>query len=575
MAWRAVKSEGSGGSAAEVDTRARRMYSQRAPGPATRTRPLEVPVNPRSIWPLLVPLASLASAPAARAEQKYKPTVGLETESADIKIFRLAPSGTACTVHHAQEMSKSAAKSAEVPSLDLMYMNLDGVPKEGGKEGHEELILGPHTVRTPDKAGHTLADGLTAQRQWFEHSLHFCTGPAAARLKIKHAGKDVVPLDDVLKAFAPTKPAYKMEIVEGHNDGCKWYALCPAGAGIGVDTQVTYTVPLAKLTAREFGEMPRSGSQGPYVRGSAEAAIAFVTKHAPNLKADEEVRGLFQLFYKFASAAALCMDSEAASCIKNADGQMVKADLRELVTTMKARAQLRAWWEANSTAPEKGKPWREPKDDLVKAMVAEIDLTRFPDFRDLKPGMVPPDQLGEYLLADVGFVFRHHLIMVFDGNGTYKNECQGNKLKTNYGDDRYERVLCDRIAVAAETYKPIPADGGALYVIVESRFTGNPFNHAFFPCGAGVTGTGGACPAPVDFAHVPGPKAAEWTKLEGLQLLPTAMSGGAAPEPTTREEALGLVHRDEGHELPGKPFKKKVIQLGPKSKTVEVGPKKK
>src|SRR5947209_4549160 len=124
-------------------------------------------------------------------------------------------------------------------------------------------------------------------------------------------------------------------------------------------------------------------------------------------------------------------------------------------------------------------------------------------------------------MEDVGFVFRHHLVVVFDNHKLYRADCQNNRL--NEHDERYQRLMCDRIAVAAETYKPIAADGGSLYVIVESRFTGNPFNHAFFPCGAGVGALGGACQA------LPDAKAAQWKKLAELQQLPAALAGGAIP----------------------------------------------
>jgi hypothetical protein len=525
--------------------------------------------------------AALLTTASARAEQNYKPTVGLETESVDIKAARVASNGAVCTVHHAQEMSKTAARSAEVDSLQLMYMNLDGVPKEGGKEGHEELILGPHTARVADRAGLTLADGLAAQRAWFEHSLHFCQQPAHASLKRKVGNRDMVPLEEVLKSFTPPKPAYKMEVIESaYSDNCKWYVQCP-GSSVNVDTQVTYTVPLAKMTAPAFGEMPRNGSQGPYVRGSAAAAVAFLEKNARDLKDDAEVRGFFQLFYKFATAVALCMEEDAGSCIKNADGQMVKADLRELFETMKSRPGLQAFWTAHSDAPTRERPWREPKETLVKAMVEEINLTRFPEFRGLTPDQVrgaPPEQIATFFYEDVGFVFRHHLIMVFDNNSSYRSHCSTRanprddndlttKLQKIYNnDERYQRLLCTRIAVAAETYKPIPADGGALYLIVESRFTGNPFNHAFFPCGTGVSGVGGACTGPVDFARLSGPKAEQWTKLEELQKLPPGMSGGTIPAKVTKEEAIGLIHRDAPVTLPGKPLKKKTIELGPAKK---------
>lgn len=95
---------------------------------------------PRSVFRALAPGWVVAS--PVWADQIYKPTVGLETESTDLKAYPLKPAGatpgklTSCLhARHAMPMMETEASSAEVSSLKLMYMTLDGANKKEDAKG--------------------------------------------------------------------------------------------------------------------------------------------------------------------------------------------------------------------------------------------------------------------------------------------------------------------------------------------------------------------------------------------------------------------------------------------------------
>lgn len=409
-------------------------------------------------------------------------------------------------------MAESTATSPHVKSLRLVYMKVDGVNElkthqdsKYGDKGHEELILGPHSIDE-------LADGLNASKEWFQHSLTACAS-MPDKVKRKYKNQEVAPLAEVLKTFKPSNPSYRMSAMDSHaeTDGlfrgaavgvraCQWYVRCANAASI--DTQVTYTVPLAKLTSDEFVKMPRSGSQISLVENSRKAALALLNdaKLAP-VKADPEIQGFFQLFYSFTMTHAQCK-AAGASCIKNADGQMAKVALRSLYSTLtqgdpslakkRRREALVAWWKEGSAKPPQ-KTWFEPTETLLTRVLGAF------------PGEKPPDAKS---------TFKHHLTLLFDGSANYKNHCAQTLRK--------DVASCDELQVAVEAFPAINNHNNLAYIIVEGRFTANSFNRAFFPCGKSVNGTG--CTGPIDFTKalidLPPAKLAEWERLDRLQTPP-------------------------------------------------------
>ena len=449
----------------------------------------------------------------------YEPTTGVETESDSVKIYSLK-NGEKCALKHADAMGQTEAESPHVRTLRKMYMAADGV---SGMDGHIELILGPHSQEE-------LKDGLTAQQEFFDHIIAYCKGDGA---KIVVDGADAASLATVLEAFEPTIAEYKMVVQqpEGPSAGCLWHIKCVET--LSVDTQVTYTLPLGKVTGEEFGLMPRMATQKTDFDGAVAAAKSFVGNY-PQLK-DAEIEGLMQILYKFTVQVIRCMDIGDIQCIKNGDGQMVKAELYALYSTLKwpTQTRLKTWWKHNSNMHAKG--WREPKQELIGYFMEQINLDRFPNFLELTKETLPGDDddqkaqnWGVIMSWQAAFVVRHHLIMVFnrESRGAYKSACESNELKALYkdpaGDDEtaLDRVFCEQIAMAAEPLPSIRTDDGVTYIIVEGRLTAFPFNYAFFPCDvpAGVKGkTAAACKDKANFHVLSGDRKMQWNLLAAMQ----------------------------------------------------------
>jgi len=261
------------------------------------------------------------------------------------------------------------------------------------------------------------------------------------------------------------------------------------------------------------------------------------------------------------SAAVIkCAYAAEGDCFKNDDGQLIKAGLQKTYRAMndRSRGLLDAWWTASSAIKNFGGNGQSAINlhdatlATVKVLSDAIDIAQFVELASFTAATVEENWSGIALPAVwqhvMGVTFRHHLLSMFetaavhegtDPEGRYESLCTNKRLKKKYfyydatraeTDVDYEladRFLCHDITTAAYPFAPLVTDGGLLYLIVESRFTGNAFNRAFFPCSTHVTGKGAGCQRDgveqvYDFHHIDRNvgQQAMWTRLATLQALP-------------------------------------------------------
>jgi len=495
----------------------------------------------------------------------YTPTVGLESESDSMQLFQLKSdmSNVGCLLGHADDMAQTAAASTHYDKLRMMYLRTDGP----GSQKHVELILGPHSLTE-------LKDGLTAQQRFFDGYVAFCSDSNNDRLFKTYDSKPVVALDDYLKtnpSGTAGQKKYNMEIMDPKNSGCKWY-IKVVKEKVNVDTQVTYTVPLSKLGSDEFLSMPRSDVLNSGVKtptGCADWAkklgVAFSKLN------DGEIKGLLQLTCQFSIAVLECSEGATADCFKNNDGQLIKAALQQTYLSLNSvsKTNFDEWWADASEVKNFGSKHtainvRVPKLATVQALADAVDIDKFVVIGGYtKKDLIEPiANVWQFVL---GNIFNHHFISIFNpeaimaesGEGSYMKLCSNKKLKTLFKQydltsraetstdyDIADNFLCGDIKTAVEAYKPLKADGGGLYLVVESRSTASAFNRAFFPCSTN-TKAKGACGSVYDFHNIDGNLAlkAQWDKLHDLQTLPSSAPHvvGVLSAPLSERQQQGLV----------------------------------
>jgi len=205
--------------------------------------------------------------------------------------------------------------------------------------------------------------------------------------------------------------------------------------------------------------------------------------------------------------------------------------------------------------------------DALQALADAVDIDKFVVIGGYTKSDVREPYANVWQVV-IGNIFKHHLISIFNpeaiegqsGEGSYMKLCTTKKLSTLFKQydlnsraetgEAYEvadNFLCGDIKTAVEAYTPLKADGGALFLVVESRNTPSAFNRAFFPCSTN-TKAKGACGSAYDFHNIDANPALklQWDALHALQTLPIGAPHvqGVQATPLSDRQQHGLVDHE-------------------------------